>query len=196
MSLSHASSYREIKFGALLDRLPFPFSTYFATGHYARKAWSSPSSSSDPPRPKLLRPADTHKDQTYFLSATSESSFTRALFPLASLPKPSVRALAKEHNLHNAERPDSVGICFVGEKAKFREFLGNYIPNNPGDIVNLQTGEVVGRHDGLWNYTIGENARLAGMKTKMNVAKKDLETNTVYVVPGSYVFLFSLLGMV
>ena len=86
-------------------------------GHYALKGWSSDC------RPKLLRPADRIKDQTYFLSAISEAALRRTLFPIGHLKKPEVRDLAKQHGLTTAERPDSVGICFVGEKAKFNRFL-------------------------------------------------------------------------
>lgn len=86
-------------------------------GHYALKRWSSDG------RPKLLRPVDQLKDQTYFLSAITEAGLRRALFPIGHLKKPEVRDLAKQHGLTTAERPDSVGICFVGEKAKFNTFL-------------------------------------------------------------------------
>ncbi|PPQ99221.1 hypothetical protein CVT24_009240 [Panaeolus cyanescens] len=176
---------REIKFGALLDKLNRKAeahqNSWFATGHYARKLWSK----SELPRPKLLRPLDHNKDQTYFLSAITESGLRRALFPLADLTKPDVRVLAKKHGLSTAERPDSVGICFVGEKAKFNNFLANYIPPNPGPIVHKLTGKVVGQHTGLWDYTIGQNARVPGMPEKMFVASKDVEANTIFVVPGS-----------
>ncbi|KAJ2930700.1 hypothetical protein H1R20_g6394, partial [Candolleomyces eurysporus] len=152
---------KEIKFGALLERLPSSYGVppWFAT--------------------------DRHKDQTYYLSSISESGLRRALFPLNGLPKPEVRELARKHDLHNADRPDSVGICFVGEKAKFRNFLSGYIPSNSGPIIDQVTGKVLGQHDGLWNYTIGERSRLAGMPVRMSVSRKDLETNTVYVVPGT-----------
>ena len=86
-------------------------------GHYALKGWSSDC------RPKLLRPVDRLKDQTYFLSSISEAALRRALFPIGHLNKSEVRELAKQHGLTTAERPDSVGICFVGEKAKFNRFL-------------------------------------------------------------------------
>ncbi|KAF9053117.1 tRNA-specific 2-thiouridylase [Panaeolus papilionaceus] len=176
---------REIKFGALLDRLNIKAETlkksWFATGHYARKAWSN----SDTPRPQLLRPSDHNKDQTYFLAAIKEPSLRRALFPLEGLTKPEVRVLAKNHGLSTAERPDSVGICFVGEKAKFSNFLANYILPNPGPIVHKLTGKVLGQHSGLWDYTIGQSARVPGMPEKMFVLSKDVETNTIYVVPGS-----------
>ncbi|KAF8163707.1 tRNA-specific 2-thiouridylase [Crassisporium funariophilum] len=177
---------KEIKFGALLERLPLQSkayeNAYFATGHYARKSWSASSSN---PRPKLLRPVDQHKDQTYFLSAISEAGLRQALFPIGHLTKLEVRELAKEHGLSTAERPDSVGICFVGEKTKFNSFLSSYIPANPGPIINKITGKVVGEHSGLWNFTIGQNARVPGMPEKMFVASKDADTNAIYLVPGS-----------
>ncbi|KAH6902405.1 5-methylaminomethyl-2-thiouridylate-methyltransferase [Coprinopsis sp. MPI-PUGE-AT-0042] len=178
------SCNREIKFGALLERLPSGGSgtqPYFATGHYARKVWSS---SSTTPRPKLVKPRDSLKDQTYYLSSISEAGLSRSLFPLSDMTKPDVRALAEKHGLHTAQRPDSVGICFVGEKAKFHKFLSNYIPPKSGTIVDESTGRVVGHHEGLWKYTIGEASRLPGMPAKMPVSRKDPSTNTVYVVPG------------
>ena len=100
-------------------------------GHYALKGWSSDC------RPKLLRPVDHLKDQTYFLSAISEAGLRRALFPIGHLRKPEVRELAKRHGLTTAERPDSVGICFVGEKARFSTFLCAFLDsfemNSPSD---------------------------------------------------------------
>lgn len=85
-------------------------------GHYARK--------SSGPRAKLLRAVDRHKDQTYYLSSLSEASLNRALFPIGGLTKPEVREIARKHNLVTAKRPESMGLCFVGEKGKFRDFLG------------------------------------------------------------------------
>ncbi|KAG9226479.1 hypothetical protein CCMSSC00406_0005854 [Pleurotus cornucopiae] len=172
---------KEIKFGALLDRLPYsesiPERAWFATGHYARKLTG--------PRAKLLRAVDRHKDQTYYLSSLSEASLNRALFPIGGLTKPEVREIARKHNLVTAERPESMGLCFVGEKGKFRDFLDQYIPPNPGPIVDLLTGKTLGEHNGLWTYTIGENARISGMPMKMFVSRKDTANNRVYVVPGT-----------
>ena len=89
------------------------------SGHYARKSWST----QNYPRPKLLRAADKTKDQSYYLSSISEEGLTRALFPLGDMTKLEVRALAKEHNLPTAERPESMGICFIGEKSRFSDFI-------------------------------------------------------------------------
>ena len=104
--------------------LSSPFLAWMKTGHYARKSWSTTANSLHAhPRPKLLRPSDRGKDQTYYLSSISEEGLSRALFPIGHPQKSEVRELAKKHQLHNAERPDSVGICFVGEKARFSNFL-------------------------------------------------------------------------
>ncbi|KAH9952026.1 5-methylaminomethyl-2-thiouridylate-methyltransferase [Amylocystis lapponica] len=184
---------KEVKFGALLDHLTSK-DTWIATGHYAKKSWSSPPSllsrfsarSSFPSnlRPKLLRPADRSKDQTYYLSAIPEVALARAFFPLADFHKIEVREMAKKWALPTAQREESMGICFVGEKRRFDNFL-EYITPKPGPIIDLTTGKTLGRHRGLWSYTIGQGARIAGLPQKMFVAKKDLHTNVIYVVPGA-----------
>lgn len=180
---------REIKFGALLERLSIftqtPNNTWFATGHYARKSWSSPTSPDKPPRPKLLSAADHNKDQSYYLSSISEKGLRDALFPLQNLNKPQVRELAKKYRLPTADRAESMGLCFVGEKAQFDHFLSSYLPSNPGPIMDLTTNKEIGKHAGLWTYTIGERAKIGGMLMKMFVAKKDMRKNIIYVVPGS-----------
>lgn len=114
---------REIKFGALLERLPISSSgnTWFATGHYARKSWTSNPDGSF--QPQLLRGLDPNKDQSYYLSSISEHGLHRALFPLGDLLKSDVRELAKKYQLPTAERPESMGICFVGEKTRFSKFV-------------------------------------------------------------------------
>ncbi|KAF9077707.1 tRNA-specific 2-thiouridylase [Rhodocollybia butyracea] len=168
---------REIKFGALLEHLPG--TSWFATGHYARKRWSSHG------RPRLLSAKDTVKDQAYYLSSISEQGLARALFPIGDYTKIEVRALARKYKLETAERPESVGLCFVGERSKFSQFLGSYLKPKPGPIVDTTTQKVIGRHNGLWTYTIGENAKISGQAMKTFVSYKDPLRNTVYVVPGS-----------
>lgn len=114
---------REIKFGALLERLPIisTGNAWFATGHYARKAWKH--NDDEPSRPQLLRGLDPNKDQSYYLSSISEDGLRRALFPVGDLTKSKVRELAKYYQLPTAERPESMGICFVGEKTRFGRFV-------------------------------------------------------------------------
>ncbi|THU87256.1 5-methylaminomethyl-2-thiouridylate-methyltransferase [Dendrothele bispora CBS 962.96] len=173
---------REIKFGALLEHLPMDSRSgqrsWFATGHYARKDWSLDG------RPKLLTAKDELKDQSFYLSSISETGLARALFPLGSLTKVEVRKLARQYHIETAERPESMGLCFVGERGKFSDFLSSYIPFNPGPIIDLTTGTEIATHQGLWGYTIGQKARIPGMLQKMFVARKEHLSNTVYVVPG------------
>ncbi|EKM82332.1 hypothetical protein AGABI1DRAFT_67935 [Agaricus bisporus var. burnettii JB137-S8] len=175
---------REIKFGSLLERLPTSSigNTWFATGHYARKLWVI---GNGLPRPQLLRGRDPTKDQSYYLSSISESGLRQALFPIGHLRKPEVRALARKYGLPTSDRPESMGICFVGEKSRFNRFLSSYIPPKPGPIIDQTTGKAIGEHSGLWNFTIGENARIPGMHTKMFVSRKDTMSNSIFVVPGT-----------
>ncbi|KAG5639861.1 hypothetical protein DXG03_002777, partial [Asterophora parasitica] len=180
---------KEIKFGALLDHLPMSSSgagqTWFATGHYAQKSWSTPSSHSAP-RPKLVRALDPLKDQTYFLASIPEASLARTLFPLGGLHKhDDVRRIAKEAALPTAERRESMGVCFVGKKAKFGEFISSYIPQNPGPIIDLLTGKTVAQHSGLWTYTIGQGAKVSGMRERAFVVRKDPKLNAVYIACGA-----------
>ncbi|KAI0726679.1 tRNA-specific 2-thiouridylase [Fomitopsis betulina] len=182
---------KEVKFGALMDQLT-DGNCWLATGHYADKSWASahaqgsgPSDSDLSLRPTLLKPKDKAKDQTYYLSAISEESLARAVFPLAPYTKNEIRELAHQADLPTALRPESMGICFVGQKKRFDNFLSQYITPRPGLIKELETDRVVGRHEGLWHYTIGQNARIPGLAQKAVVARKDLQQNTIYVVGGS-----------
>ncbi len=102
----------------------WPITIFFDTGHYADKSWSSPAPHEDTsPRPKLLRPTDRNKDQTYYLSHMPETSLARTLFPLAPYTKPEIREKAREWGLPTAEREESMGICFVGQKRRFSDFI-------------------------------------------------------------------------
>ena len=144
---------------------------YIATGHYARIE-----------NGKLLRGVDSNKDQTYFLSQVSREQFKNVLFPIGDMLKPDVRKIAEEYDLITAKKKDSTGICFIGER-NFKNFLKNYLPNQPGDVVNIETGEKVGSHIGLMNYTIGQRKGLniGGFQDKMFVVGKDLTKNILYV---------------
>ncbi|KAG1893283.1 tRNA-specific 2-thiouridylase [Suillus fuscotomentosus] len=177
---------KEVKFGALLDHLTedpgLSNTPWLATGHYANKDWKY---HNGVPRPRLLRPRDVTKDQTYYLSSVPERSLSRAIFPLGSIKKTEVRELAVKWNLPTAARQESMGICFVGEKLKFNDFISQYIPPKPGPIIDLETGLQVGEHAGPWNFTIGQGAKVRGLKEKTFVVKKDIPKNIIYVVPGT-----------
>ncbi|KIM62049.1 hypothetical protein SCLCIDRAFT_15904 [Scleroderma citrinum Foug A] len=177
---------KEVKFGALLRQLTRDSEVlWLATGHYARKDWQE-CTRAHSIRPRLLRARDATKDQTYYLSSIPENGLSRALFPLGELQKTQVRCLAAESGLPTAVKEESMGICFVGERRKFSDFLSQYIPPNPGPIIDMTTCQQIATHEGLWNYTIGQGAKVRGCKTRMFVAKKDPKENAVFVVPGSF----------
>lgn len=154
---------------------------YIAMGHYARVKRENGIS-------YLLRGVDSNKDQTYFLSMISQGQLSKSLFPIGDMTKPEVRKMALEHGLYTANKKDSTGICFIGER-NFKEFLKNYLPAKPGKMVTL-TGEVMGNHDGLMYYTIGQRKGLGigGLNDHDNdawfVIGKDLEKNELLVGQG------------
>ncbi len=147
---------------------------YIATGHYARIKDG-----------KLFRAVDLNKDQSYFLAYVSKEKFSNVLFPIGELEKPMVRKIALENGLVTAKKKDSTGICFIGER-NFTKFLENYLPNQSGDIIDIDTKEKVGEHIGLMYYTIGQRRglHLGGHHEKSYVALKDLEHNILYVASG------------
>ena len=145
-----------------------------ATGHYARIEGN-----------RLLRGVDPNKDQTYFLSQVKPEEFKDVLFPVGHLTKEEVRKIAKEANLPVAEKKDSTGICFIGER-HYQEFVSNYLKGKEGDIVDIDTMKVIGRHKGLMNYTIGQrkNVGINGYPDRHYVCGKDTEKNILYVAFG------------
>jgi tRNA-specific 2-thiouridylase len=172
---------REIKFGDFLQRASELGADYLATGHYARVERTEDGVT------KLLRGVDANKDQTYFLSALNQRQLAKAMFPIGHLPKPEVRRIAEEAGLYTAKKKDSTGVCFIGER-NFKTFLSGYLPAQAGDMIDIRTGEVKGRHDGLMYYTLGQRQGLgiggSGSGEPWFVADKDLERNILYVVQG------------
>ena len=172
---------REIKFRAFLDYAVDKGADKIATGHYARVRHDNDGA-------HLLKGKDRNKDQSYFLHAIDQSALARSIFPLGDLKKQQVRAIAEQQGFANAKKKDSTGICFIGER-KFKDFLGRYLPAQPGDIITLD-GEVIGRHDGLMFYTIGQRQGLGigGLQNHHEspwfVARKNLDDNTLLVVQG------------
>ncbi len=154
---------------------------YIAMGHYAGTRYNPETCQFE-----LFKAIDENKDQTYFLCQLSQAQISKTLFPLQNLKKSRVRQIAQEHNLITANKKDSTGICFIGER-NFAEFLQNYIPNHPGKIVNIKTKAVIGEHIGVMYYTIGQRKglNLGGQAEPMYVAKKDLENQILYVAPAS-----------
>jgi tRNA-uridine 2-sulfurtransferase len=167
----------EIKFGLFFEAAMKAGFDYVATGHYARVKTDRKGVT------HLLKGIDPEKDQSYFLHRLSQPVLQKTLFPIGHLKKTEVRKLASKFDLPTAAKPDSQGICFVG-KLDFHEFLRKRIPSTPGDIVT-PAGEVVGRHDGLDGYTIGQRQGIKVSKGQhpWYVAKKDMENNKLMIVP-------------
>lgn len=163
-----------IKFDAFKKEALKLGADYIATGHYCNTKDN-----------KLYRGKDSNKDQSYFLAQVSKEELTNVLFPVGNLEKDKVRDIAMEANLPTANKKDSTGICFIGER-NFQKFINNYLQKSPGDIIDVKTKEKVGTHDGLMNYTIGQrrNVPLSGFKDKHYVVGKNVKDNILYVAFG------------
>ena len=181
----------EIKFKAFLDHALLLGADMIATGHYARvrEVTSGPNAG----QVQLLKAVDTSKDQSYFLHRLNQAQLAKTLFPLGEIRKTEVRKIAEQLKLPNATKKDSTGICFIGERP-FRDFLNRYLSYQPGPM-KTPDGAIVGEHVGLSFYTLGQRKGigLGGMKTHKNtdgnsdpwyVARKDVATNTLYIVQG------------
>ena len=163
-----------IKFDLFVKEAEKLGADYIATGHYAKVIDG-----------QLYKANDKNKDQSYFLAYVNKDMFKKVIFPLQDLTKPEIRKIASKYDLITANKKDSTGICFIGER-NFTKFLENYLPNIPGKIVNIETNEVVGEHIGLMYYTLGQRRglNLGGFKNKSYVAKKDIENNILYIATG------------
>lgn len=168
---------KEIKFKAFLDYANSLGTDYIAMGHYARVIHTKDTS-------YLLRGKDANKDQTYFLCQISQQQLRKALFPIGEMQKSEVRDLAKKYDLDVATKKDSTGVCFIGER-NFKEFLKNYLPACVGDMETVD-GKVVGKHEGIMYYTIGQRKGLGigGPGEAWFVCGKDPARNVLIVGQG------------
>jgi tRNA-specific 2-thiouridylase len=168
---------REIKFGLFLEKAEELRMDYIATGHYARL-------DHDGTRPVLSEATDKSKDQSYFLWAVDAPQLSRCLFPLGNYTKNEVRQIARRLGLPTAEKKDSQGLCFVG-KVDFGYFLRGFLPRREGIVANSR-GDILGKHDGVAFYTIGQRHGLAiGGRIPYYVAGKNLDANTLLVAEGA-----------
>lgn len=167
---------REIKFKAFLDFAMQLGASRMATGHFVQTNENG----------ELLRGADPNKDQSYFLYMLHSAQLQKAMFPVGHMTKAEVRAIAEQHGLINSKKKDSTGVCFIGER-RFKKFLQEFLPAQPGDMV-APDGQVVGRHDGLMYYTLGQRRGLGiggmGDGRSWFVIGKDLEKNRLLVAQG------------
>jgi tRNA-specific 2-thiouridylase len=172
---------REIKFGEALRYVQRLGGSHFATGHYSRLLPGAAGV-------ELHKARDAAKDQSYFLHAVPPAEFARVLMPLGELPKSEVRAHARRAGLPVFDKPDSTGICFIGERP-FREFLGRFLTHSPGPIQSPE-GERLGTHEGLAFYTLGQRGGLGiggrpgRPEEAWYVAAKDVARNTLVIVQG------------
>ncbi|MBR2797807.1 MAG: tRNA 2-thiouridine(34) synthase MnmA [Clostridia bacterium] len=177
---------REIKFNVFLDFAERLGAEKLVTGHFANIDRVDGEY-------RLLRAKDENKDQTYFLYMLGQRALSKALFPVGNLTKAEIRDIAREAGLPVSEKKDSTGVCFIGER-NFKQFLSGFLPAQPGDMVTPE-GKVVGRHDGLMYYTLGQRRGLGigggGNGQRWFVLGKDLEHNRLIVSQGEDDALFS-----
>ena len=165
---------REIKFKVFFEKAMSLGADYLATGHYCQIGEEN----------QLLKGLDPNKDQSYFLYTIQSSVLKKVLFPIGDMLKTRVREIAKEHQLATSAKKDSTGICFIG-KRNFKEFVGSYLAYQKGPFQTLD-GKVVGEHDGIAYYTIGQRKglRIGGAGDAWFVVAKDVARNVVFVEQG------------
>ena len=166
---------RLIKFGAFDEKKGHDYDL-IATGHYAQTEWIDGDK-------WLTTSPDYVKDQTDFLAQIYDWQLRKALFPIGHLYKRDVREIAEREHLASANRKDSQGICFLG-KIKYNDYIRRYLGENPGDVIDIDTGKCLGQHRGLWFHTIGQRHGLGFGGGPWNVIKKDMENNVLYVTKG------------
>ncbi len=172
---------QEIKFKAFLHYATQHGADFIATGHYARCRFKDNHF-------QLLKGLDAGKDQSYFLHTLTQEQLSKSLFPIGEMHKKTVREIAHKAGFVNHSKKDSTGICFIGEK-KFKTFLNEYLPARPGNIETIE-GKMIGRHDGLMFYTVGQRQglKIGGLKDASEspwyVVNKDMERNVLIVAQG------------
>lgn len=167
---------RLIKFGAFYEKRGYEYDL-IATGHYAQTEIDEEG------RKWLCTAPDPVKDQTDFLAQIFDWQLQKAIFPIGHMKKEEVRRIAEENHLVNAKRKDSQGICFLG-KINYNDYIRRYLGENPGVVLELETGRKIGEHKGLWFHTIGQRKGLGFSGGPWFVVKKDIEKNILYVSNG------------
>ncbi|XP_061387101.1 mitochondrial tRNA-specific 2-thiouridylase 1 [Musca vetustissima] len=165
-----------------LERLQYDA---IATGHYAKTNFGPfLENYKENEDVRLLIPHDTFKDQTFFLSGIRRESLRKTMFPLSNYLKSEIKEIAKKCGLERlTQKKESTGICFVGNR-DFKEFIKEYIASKPGDFVDIDSNLVVGQHEGIHQWTVGQRCRLKSFRKPYYVAQKDVATNTIYVAYG------------
>ncbi|XP_012252584.2 mitochondrial tRNA-specific 2-thiouridylase 1 [Athalia rosae] len=157
-----------------------------ATGHYTSTSFGPYLEGFAPGKnARLLKAKDPVKDQTFFLSRIPQDSLRRAMFPVGGHYKRDVIKIARENGLNDvANKKESMGICFIGSR-RFQDFISEYVENKPGNFVDLETSSVVGRHNGIHHWTMGQRCKIGGVPKPYFVCRKDADTNDIWVVPGT-----------
>jgi len=180
----------EIKFKLFFDQALELGADFIATGHYARTR-EIPNSNIQETKythyQQLLKGKDKNKDQSYFLYGINSKVLKKVLFPVGEYTKPEIRAMAQKMKLPTKDKKDSQGICFIGE-VDLRLFLSQYIKSVPGDIIDAENNKIIGRHEGLAWYTIGQRRgiKVGGTGLPLYVVAKDMKKNILYVVKGAH----------
>lgn len=161
---------REVKFNFLYQKMLEYGCDYIATGHYAKVVDG-----------KLFKSQDLNKDQTYFLAQLTSEQLGKLILPLEGINKDIVREIARKYGLVVADKKDSTDVCFI--TSTFKVFIGNKIQNSIGEVIDVATNKVIGKHNGLKSYTIGQRKGLniGGAKDRMYVVGKDVEKNILYI---------------
>jgi len=164
---------KQVKFNFLFEKMQELNCDYIATGHYAKVK-----------NGRLYTSSDLNKDQTYFLAQISSLKLNKLILPLEGINKETVREIAKKNNLANALKKDSTDVCFI--KGNFKEYMDLKVPNKLGNVIDITTNKIIGRHDGLNKYTIGQRRGLniGGNTSRIYVVGKNINKNDLYVASG------------